>query len=198
MKGRGYDFFKRVVDIAVSFFLLALLAPAIALISVLIKVDSRGPVFYTQDRVGLDGRVFKLIKFRSMVRDAENGTGPVIAEPDDARTTRLGRFIRLRNIDEIPQLINVLKGDMSLVGPRPERPFFHDKFASQVDGWTERLSVRPGLTGLSQLKYGYMSDPKVKLSYDVEYLRGMSLFFDLRIMAETAWLLFKKFFGVRV
>jgi sugar transferase (PEP-CTERM system associated) len=178
---------KRVVGFGLSFIGLALLSPLILLISILIKVDSRGPVFYRQERVGENGKVFKLLKFRSMVENAE-ANGPVWAEPNDERVTRVGRWIRKWRLDEIPQMFNVLKGDMSFVGPRPERPYFVETLRKEIPYYNRRFSVKPGITGWAQIKYRYGAstmDALEKLKYDLYYIKNLSPLFDLLIIFET-------------
>jgi lipopolysaccharide/colanic/teichoic acid biosynthesis glycosyltransferase len=153
----------------------------------LIKIDSRGPVFYKQERVGERGKIFKLIKFRSMVENAE-ANGPVWAEQDDKRITRVGRWMRKWRLDEVPQMFNVLKGDMSFVGPRPERHFFVEKLRKEIPFYDQRFSVRPGVTGWAQIKYPYGASNKdalEKLKYDLYYIKNLSLLYDLLIIFET-------------
>ena len=161
--------------------------PFILVISLLIKIDSRGPVFYKQERVGESGKIFKLLKFRSMVENAE-ANGPVWAEQDDKRITRVGRRIRKWRLDEIPQMFNVLKGDMSFVGPRPERSFFVEKLRKEIPFYDQRFSVKPGVTGWAQIKYPYgasKEDALEKLKYDLYYIKNLSLLYDLLIIFET-------------
>ena len=178
---------RRVTEFTLSLTGLILLSPIILVISLLIKIDSRGPVLYKQERVGERGKIFKLIKFRSMVEDAE-ANGPVWAEQDDKRNTRVGRWMRKWRIDEIPQMFNVLKGDMSFVGPRPERPFFVEKLRKEIPFYDQRFSVRPGVTGWAQIKYPYgasKEDALEKLKYDLYYLKNLSLLYDLLVIFET-------------
>jgi sugar transferase (PEP-CTERM system associated) len=178
---------KRVVGFILSSVGLILLSPPILVISVLIKIDSRGPLFYKQERVGKDGKIFKLLKFRSMVDNAETN-GPVWAENDDQRVTRVGRWIRKWRFDEVPQMLNVLKGDMSFVGPRPERPYFVEKLRKEIPFYDQRFSVKPGVTGWAQIKYPYgasTEDALEKLKYDLYYIKNLSLFLDLLITFET-------------
>lgn len=210
---RRYDQAKRALDIAVSATLLLLLSPLMFIIAVAIAMDSRGPVFYRQQRVGrnrrrrqeplrlfgnvirLDlrrrderGQIFSMIKFRTMAVDAEQATGPVWAKEDDPRVTRVGRFLRRTRLDELPQLWNVLVGEMTLVGPRPERPEFVRQFAVQIPGYTDRHWVTPGITGLSQVRQGYdtcLNDVRNKLRHDCEYIRERSLLLDLYICWRT-------------
>jgi len=178
---------KRVSEFALSLIGLILLSPVILVISLLIKIDSRGPVFYKQERAGERGKIFKLIKFRSMVENAE-ANGPVWAEQDDKRITRVGRWMRKWRLDEVPQMVNVLKGDMSFVGPRPERPFFVEKLRKEIPFYDQRYSVRPGVTGWAQIKYRYgasKEDALEKLKYDLYYIKNLSLLYDLLIIFET-------------
>jgi len=178
---------KRVGEFALSLIGLILLSPVILVLSVLIKIDSRGPVFYKQERVGERGKIFKLLKFRSMVENAE-ANGPVWAQQNDKRITRVGRWMRKWRLDEIPQMFNVLKGDMSFVGPRPERPFFVEKLRKEIPFYDQRFSVRPGVTGWAQIKYPYGAtnkDALEKLKYDLYYIKNLSLLYDLIIIFET-------------
>jgi len=183
---------KRLIDILVSSLSLLLLLPLILVIMVLIKIGSKGPVLFAQERVGKDGKIFSLYKFRSMTRDAEKHTGPVLAKTDDRRITKWGRVLRRTRLDEIPQLINVLKGNMSLVGPRPERPFFVERFKRQIPGYVQRLQVRPGVTGLAQVHSRYDISARSKLRYDLLYVRRHSLFLDLEIILRTIWVILRR------
>ena len=154
-----------------------------------VKLDSPGPVFYTQERVGKGGRRFKVIKLRSMIRDAEKN-GAQWAEKDDPRVTRVGRFIRKTRIDELPQFINVLRGDMSIIGPRPERPEFVIEFNEHIPGFIERLCVRPGLTGWAQVNGGYEITPEEKLALDLYYIENRNPKLDLLILVKTLQVVF--------
>jgi len=183
---------KRLIDIVVSFLILVIFSPLWILVALAIKIDSRGPVFYKQERVGKDGRIFTIYKFRSMIKGAEELTGPVWADRNDPRITRVGRIIRKLRIDEIPQFFNVLKGDMSLVGPRPERPFFVEKLKEEIPLYARRLKVQPGITGWAQIKYDYgasVEDAKKKLQYDLFYLENMSLRMDMKILLSTIYVM---------
>ncbi len=183
---------KRLLDVTLSLVILVLFAPVWLLVALIIKLDSRGPVFYKQERMGKDGRRFNVIKFRSMVSDAEKLTGPKWADKDDPRITRSGRFMRKWRIDEIPQFINVLAGEMSIVGPRPERPFFVEKLRKEIPLYPRRLRVQPGITGWAQIKGAYdatLDDVKQKLQYDLFYLENMSLKMDLKIILHTIYVM---------
>ena len=146
---KGYRQLRPLVDYGISSIGLLITLPVLIVIGMVIKITSSGPVFYTQKRVGKNGRLFNIIKFRTMCVDAESQTGPVWTKNNDSRITVVGRFLRKTHLDELPQLINVLKGDMSFIGPRPERPYFVDKFKDEVYGYTNRMSVKPGITGLA-------------------------------------------------
>ncbi|HUS58394.1 MAG TPA: sugar transferase, partial [Planctomycetota bacterium] len=154
----------------------------------LVKLTSKGPAFFTQVRVGKDGRLFNMVKLRTMHTNAENRTGPVWARKDDPRITFLGRILRKTHTDEFPQLVNVLRGDMSLIGPRPERPYFVNQFRRSIPLYEHRLAVRPGITGLAQVKHKYdesIEDVKMKLSYDLTYVKSMSWRTDFKIALWT-------------
>lgn len=179
---------KRITDIVLASLLMVLTAPLWALTIAAIVVDSRGPVFYKQKRVGWKGKVFEILKFRSMVADAEGVGRPVWASEDDPRVTRVGRVIRSLRIDELPQIINILKGDMSLIGPRPERPEFVVDLERQIPYYGLRHSVPPGITGWAQVNYPYgasLEDTIRKLEYDLYYIKNMSFFLDLKICLLT-------------
>ncbi|MCX6171120.1 MAG: sugar transferase [Ignavibacteriales bacterium] len=179
---------KRLMDIILSFLLIIITSPATIITSFLIKLESKGPVFYRQERSGMNGKVFKIIKFRTMVVDAEKHSGPVWSVKDDPRITRVGKFMRKVRLDEIPQAINILRGDMSFVGPRPERPFFVEKLSHEIPLYKRRLKVRPGITGWAQVKHKYdetIDDVKVKLRYDLFYIENMSLRMDFKILFRT-------------
>jgi len=181
----AYRLVKRAMDIACAAVGLVLAAPVLLATAIAIKRDSPGPVFYRQQRAGRGGNVFEMIKLRSMRVDAETDTGPVWAQKDDPRVTRVGRFLRNKRIDEIPQLWNVLKGEMSMVGPRPERPFFIDEFRKDIPLFPLRLRVKPGVTSLSHVWGRYDSEPADRLRYDLVYINNASLMLDLRILLET-------------
>lgn len=176
------EFLMRALDITASVVLFLLSLPLTVLTGILIKLTSQGPVFYTQERVGKDGEVFKLFKFRTMVQDAEKYSGPVLATKNDPRITAVGRFLRSTRLDEFPQLINVILGQMSLVGPRPERMFFVQRHKALME---IRLAIRPGLTGLAQIRNAYDLHPKHKIKYDYLYIQRRSFLLNLYILAKT-------------
>jgi len=183
---------KRFIDISLSLLGLMLSSPLLLIVMIIIKIDSPGPLIFKQERSGKNGKLFKVLKFRSMVANAEKKTGPVWASKNDARITRFGNFMRKTRIDEIPQFINILKNEMSLVGPRPERPFFVEKFKKEIPLYANRLKVKPGLTGYAQVKHKYdasLEDVKEKLKYDLYYIENMSLRLDLKIMLRTVWVI---------
>jgi len=161
-------------------------APLMGVIAVLIKLSSRGPVFYRQERVGEDGAIYRICKFRSMNHEAERETGPVWASDDDARCTRVGRIIRKLSLDELPQLFNVLNGEMSLIGPRPERPCFVEKFMEEIPRYPERHTVKSGITGWAQVS-GLRGNTSLeeRIRHDLYYIENWSLGFDLKILART-------------
>lgn len=180
---------KRFMDVVLSLFLLAVSIPVCLITILAVKLDSPGPIFFVQRRVGEKEKAFHMIKFRSMHHEAESLTGPAWAVPDDERITRIGGFIRRFRIDEIPQLYNILKGDMSFVGPRPERPHFVKKLKEIIPFYAERFAVKPGLTGWAQVNYSYgasIEDAIEKLEYDLYYIKHMSVFLDLLVVLRTA------------
>lgn len=185
-----YNFFKRVFDIVLSGCGLLVLAIPMLILGVAVKCSSPGPVFYHQKRLGLNGRPFDVIKFRSMCVDAEEDGAQWSQGEDDPRITGLGRFLRNSRLDELPQLWCIFKGDMSIVGPRPERPVFYDAFDSYIHGFRERLKVKPGLTGLAQVCGGYDLKPEEKIIYDIEYIKNRSLKNDLSIIFRTVRVVF--------
>jgi len=181
-------FVKRMLDLALSIIGVLLGAPLMLLTAVAIKLDSRGPALYSQERVGENGRIFTVYKFRSMRTDAEQAGRPIWAIAKDDRITRVGRLIRKTRLDELPQLWNVMRGDMSFVGPRPERPFFVEQLAREIPFYMQRHAVKPGLTGWAQVKYQYGSsieDAMEKLRYDLYYIKHLSISFDLTIVLDT-------------
>ncbi|AFQ17823.1 exopolysaccharide biosynthesis polyprenyl glycosylphosphotransferase [Bacillus thuringiensis] len=175
---------KYLLDVMFSLVGLILLMPVILIFSILIILESPGSPFYLQERLGLNGKRFKVIKLRSMRNDAEKN-GAKWAEKNDPRVTKIGLFIRKTRIDELPQLFNILKGDMSLVGPRPERPIFTEKFERDIPGFKKRLEVKPGLTGWAQVNGGYEITPKEKLNLDVYYINHASIILDFKIIIKT-------------
>lgn len=185
---------KRIFDVLFSVLFLTAASPVMLVSMMIIKLESKGPVFFIQERAGRNGKPLRVIKFRSMVTDAEKHTGPVLATKDDPRITRFGKFMRKTRIDEFPQLINVLKGDMSVVGPRPERQHFIDKYRDIVPFYERRLKVQPGITGLAQVKGSYensIEDVFEKLKYDLYYIENMSFKMDLTILFHTVFTLLR-------
>ncbi|HRE47052.1 MAG TPA: sugar transferase [Aggregatilineales bacterium] len=193
LQGRGATFnmyltLKRLLDIVLALFGLAVFALIFIPLVVIMQIDSRGAIFYRQERVGRGGRLFKVIKLRSMIPDAEKYSGPQWASANDPRITRVGRILRKTRLDEIPQLVNVLRGEMSIVGPRPERPHFVETLSKDIPFYRTRLLVQPGLTGWAQVRYRYgntREDALIKLQYDLYYIRHRSITLDLLIMLRT-------------
>jgi lipopolysaccharide/colanic/teichoic acid biosynthesis glycosyltransferase len=200
------DRLRQAVNMALAAIALVVLSPLLLVIAILVKLSSRGPVFYTQERVGLDrrgrslrpsnhrraldlgGQPFTIYKFRTMTVDAEHKTGAVWAAKNDPRVTEIGRFLRQYRLDELPQLINVLKGDMSIVGPRPERPTIFAQLRANIAEYPLRQRARPGITGLAQINHHYdacLDDVRKKVEFDLEYIRRQSLLEDLKIMVKT-------------
>jgi sugar transferase (PEP-CTERM system associated) len=179
---------KRSVDLILSFVGLIIFLPLMGIVAVLIKLDSKGSIIFSQERVGQKGKIYRIHKFRSMISDAEKESGPVWAEDDDYRITRVGKIIRKWRFDEIPQLWNVLKGDMSFVGPRPERKYFVEDLQKMIPFYGERHTVKPGVTGWAQVSYGYgatVEDAIEKLNYDLFYIKNLSFLMDLMIVLRT-------------
>ena len=177
---------KRIMDVAVSSLMLCLLSPFLLLLAILVKMSSRGPVFYRQERMGFDGKRFTILKFRSMVINAEDETGAIWAKENDSRTTRIGTFMRRWNLDELPQFYNVLKGEMSLVGPRPERPVFIEKFKNEIPGYMLRHKVKTGITGWAQVNgLRGRTSLKKRIEYDLHYIENWSLGLDVKILLMT-------------
>jgi sugar transferase (PEP-CTERM system associated) len=180
---------KRVFDVLASVVLLVISAPVMAVAAIAVRFESPGPVFYRQERVGLNGLPFMLLKFRSMRADAEKDGLPQWAAVNDTRITRVGAFIRKTRIDELPQILNVVKGEMSFIGPRPERPFFVEKLREAIPYYFERHRVKPGISGWAQLNYPYgasVEDAKHKFQYDLYYIKNYSLFLDIIVLIQTA------------
>jgi len=172
---------KRLVDLIFSILVLIFSAPLMLLLPLIIKLESKGPILYRQKRVGLKGKIYEVYKFRSMLENAEAETGPILARQNDERVTRVGSFLRRFHLDELPQFFNVLKGEMSLVGPRPERPAFIEEFNREIRGYSRRFAVKPGITGLAQLYGKYETSAGKKLKYDLAYINSWSLGMDLKI-----------------
>jgi len=192
--GSGFDqsflrtFMKRSFDLTCSTLILVLTFPLMLLAAFLVWLEDRGPIFYSQERVGKDGKTFNVLKFRSMRADAEKGGKPQWAAQNDSRVTRVGNFMRKTRIDELPQILNVFKGEMSFVGPRPERPYFVEQLIEVVPYYNVRNSIKPGITGWAQVRYGYGSsaeDALHKLQYDLYYVKNNSLFLDVLILIDT-------------
>ena len=187
---RRYMAFKRCFDLVAASVGLLVMAPLLAILVLLIRATSRGPAFYTQERVGKDGKIFRMVKLRTMVQDAEKETGPVWAKEEDPRVTPLGRWLRKTHLDEIPQLVNVLKGEMNLIGPRPERPELVVQLSQEIADYPKRLAVAPGITGLAQVWSKYdetIQDVRRKVKYDLLYIRQMCLTADLAILFRTVY-----------
>lgn len=180
------DVARRIFDVSMACVGLAITLPFWPLIALAVKLSSPGPLIYRQERVGLHGRSFQMLKFRTMGVDAEARTGPVLATLDDHRITTVGRFLRQSRLDELPQFVNVLVGDMSVVGPRPERPAFVRQFLKSVPAYAHRYSVRPGITGLAQVEGGYETTARNKARYDLVYVKNRSFLLDIKILAKTA------------
>lgn len=183
---------KRVFDIVFAAFGLLVSFPFLLLAAVAIKLTSPGPIIYKQERVGKDGKVFYIFKLRTMVRDAEKITGPVLASKGDPRITAVGRILRATKLDEVPQFINVLCGHMSIVGPRPERPNFVEEYRERIPHYDERHRIKPGITGWAQVMGGYHTTVYDKLRYDLMYLYHMSFWLDLKIIILTIWTVLKR------
>ncbi|WPX09208.1 sugar transferase [Anaerocellum danielii] len=183
---------KRVCDILLASVALVISFPIMILIAIAIKLDSEGPVIYRQKRVTEGEREFYVLKFRTMVKDAEKMTGPVLATENDPRITRVGRFLRATRLDELPQLINILKGEMSFIGPRPERPYFVEQFKKLYPEYSLRHNVKAGLTGLAQVYGKYATSPEDKLRLDLIYIKNYSVFLDIKILLLTLKTIFTK------
>jgi exopolysaccharide biosynthesis polyprenyl glycosylphosphotransferase len=185
---------KRGLDIICGLIIAVIFAVVFPFVALAIKLDSPGSIFYKQERVGLNGAKFTIYKLRSMVQNAEVNGQAQWAVKNDSRITKVGNFIRKTRLDELPQVINVLKGEMSMVGPRPERQQFIDKLEQQIPGFNHRLAVKPGLTGWAQVNYGYGStieDARIKLGYDLQYCQNQSLALDLQVIFRTFAVVFK-------
>lgn len=186
---RLYSIIKRMSDVILSIIGLIISLPILLIFSILIKLETPGPAFFIQERVGLNGRYFNLYKLRSMGVDAEKN-GAQWATKNDPRVTKIGSFIRKTRIDEIPQLINVIKGDMSLIGPRPERPIFTAKFSEENPSFVDRLKVLPGVTGWAQVNGGYDVTPEEKLKLDLHYIENHNFLMDIKILLKTVAIVF--------
>lgn len=185
---KTYDRAKRLFDLVASIVALLILSPVYLCVAMLVKLTSSGPVLFKQTRVGKDGDLFEIYKFRTMRADAEKESGPVWASKNDSRITPLGGFLRKTRLDEVPQFINVLQGHMSVIGPRPERPFFVEKLSQDIPHYAQRLAVKPGITGLAQVRHKYdetIEDVKKKVKYDLMYIKKLCLWMDLRIALGT-------------
>ena len=185
----AYFVFKRSMDIIISFIMLLLLSPILVLLCILIPIDSAGAPFFHQQRLGRNGKSFKVIKLRSMGLDAEKN-GPKWASKEDARVTKVGAFLRRTRFDEVPQFLNVLKGEMSLIGPRPEREYFYKEFDKSLPNFKRRLLVKPGLTGWAQVNGGYDLTPEEKLTFDLYYIQHRSISMDIKILLLTLAIIF--------
>ena len=185
----SYLFLKKIIDIIVVFIALIFVVPIIAITCILVRLESKGNPIYAQKRVGLNNKEFKMYKIRSMVLDAEVN-GAKWATKNDTRVTQIGKCIRLTRIDELPQIFNILKGDMTFVGPRPEREFFYKKFEKDIPNFRDRLLVKPGLTGYAQVNGGYDVTPKEKLDLDLYYIANMKILLDIKILFKTIFTIF--------
>lgn len=184
-----YVVIKRAFDILLSFVFGVIMLIPMLIIAAVVSIDSPGSPLYTQERLGKDGKVFVMYKFRSMVKNAEED-GPRWADVNDERCTRVGKFLRFTRLDELPQLWNIFKGDMSFVGPRPEREYFYNEFEKYIPDFRKRLAVKPGLTGLAQVNGGYDLEPEEKLQLDIEYINNRSVILDLKCIFKTFRLVF--------
>lgn len=185
----GYDRVKRVVDFICAALGIVVLALPMLILAIMIRLDSDGPAIFKQERLGKDGKPFTMYKFRSMILDAE-ANGPQWAEKNDCRCTNLGAKLRKSRLDELPQLFNILKGDMSIVGPRPERACFYDEFEKYIPHFRQRLAVRPGLTGHAQVNGGYNLKPEEKIVYDMEYIAKRCVKMDVQCILKTVQVIF--------
>ena len=176
---------KRFLDIVISIFTIIVTLPIMVIISVLIKLDSKGKVIYKQKRITKNGKEFVMYKFRTMIEDAEKNTGPIIAIENDTRITRVGKILRKTRLDELPQFFNVLKGDMSIVGPRPERIEILNKIVKDVPNYRDRENVKAGITCIAHIKGDYYTEPKLRFEYDKEYMKDWSIKKDIKIIFET-------------
>lgn len=180
-----YLVFKRMFDFVFAILLAIPAIPIILIFGILVKIETPGSMFYKQERVGLMGKKIYITKIRSMYDGIEKKSGAMWAQKNDVRVTKVGHFIRKTRIDELPQILNVLEGSMSFIGPRPERPVFTEQFVNEVPGFEKRLSIKPGLSGLAQIRGGYEATPGEKLIADVEYINNVSLKMDAMILVQT-------------
>lgn len=187
---KKYLVLKRILDILLSIIALPIISIIIIVASLFIKLDTNGPVFFTQIRAGINGKPFTIIKLRSMIVDAEKDTGSVWAEKNDVRITKVGKILRKFRIDELPQFINVIAGDMSIIGPRPEKVDLTEEFNILYPGFKNRLQVKPGITGLAQINGGYDVMPAEKMKFDLEYIENVSLLMDIKIIIRTVVVIF--------
>ncbi|MDU1538689.1 MAG: exopolysaccharide biosynthesis polyprenyl glycosylphosphotransferase [Paeniclostridium sordellii] len=185
-----YNIYKRTLDIGTSFIGLIIGIPFLIVFGALIKLEDKGPIFYKQERLGKNEKHFYVYKLRSMRVDAEKIGGAQWAQKNDPRITNVGAFIRKTRIDEIPQLLNILKGDMSIIGPRPERPELTYKFNREIPGFINRLIIKPGLTGWAQVNGGYDMTPEEKIIWDIEYINNRSFMLDMKIILKTIRVIF--------
>jgi lipopolysaccharide/colanic/teichoic acid biosynthesis glycosyltransferase len=180
-----YTALKRLIDVVGALVLLVVLSPVFLLVALAILFSMGSPVLFGQERLGTNMVPFTVHKFRTMVRDAEADSGPVLADEEDPRVTPVGGFLRRFRLDELPQLVNIVAGEMSFVGPRPERAFFVNDFVRDIPGYRERFRIKPGVTGLAQVSGGYATTPERKLKYDLIYMFHQNLLMDVRIVADT-------------
>lgn len=185
-----YSIVKRLFDFFASLIAIIILLVPMIIIGILVKLTSKGPILYKQERLGKNGKPFKLVKFRSMRVDAEANGAQWSQGDDDPRITKFGRFMRKARIDELPQLFTILSGKMSIVGPRPEREVFYNEFEKYIHGFRERLKVKPGLTGLAQVSGGYDLKPEEKIIYDIEYIKKRSIWMDIKVIFKTVLVIF--------
>ena len=190
------DGYKRAFDLTIVILAHLLLLPLFLIlwigIPIVIWIGDRGSVFYLQERVGRSGRRFDVVKFRTMILDAESHTGPIWAAERDIRTTRVGRILRILHLDELPQVVNILKGEMSIVGPRPERPELVERFSRDVPNFSERLRVRPGVAGLAQVRGTAQTRPRDKLRYDNLYIETLSPWMDVKLLFLSVWVVLRR------
>lgn len=186
-----YSAVKWIFDKLFALVALILLLIPMMIIAIAIKIDNHGPAFFTQERLGLNGKKYQIIKFRTMFLDAEKNGAQWSLREDDERVTRVGRFLRKTRLDELPQFLNVLQGNMSVVGPRPEREIFYKEFETYIHGFSQRLKVKPGIAGYAQVYGGFLLEPEKKILYDVEYIKHRSLWFDFKIILKTLFAICK-------